>query len=95
MKINLMQDYRGILLDDKLMLKGVHEVDDAFGEYLIGKGRATPAAPFASTDSTVERPSQISVHNKAVEELGLPEYLKVADEETEAEPKSKPSRTKK
>ena len=77
MWIELLRDYRGIKIKDELWLKGVREVDDDLGNYLIGKGyaRATVAPP--PPPPAVEPPDAIAIHNQAVDDLELPSHLKV------------------
>lgn len=41
MYIDLLRDYRGTPTQDALLLKGVQEVDDKLGKYLIAKKYAT------------------------------------------------------
>jgi hypothetical protein len=50
MKINLLRDYCGRIISDRVLRKGIQDVDDSVGAYLVGKGYAvdvTPAIPQA------------------------------------------------
>ena len=50
-RIELLRDYRGIKINDELWLKGIYEVADDLGAYLIGKSyaRASIASLPANT----------------------------------------------
>lgn len=54
MKIKLNRDYRGRMIQDRLLKQGVHEVDQTIATYLIGKGYAVPVDD--ATPVTVETP---------------------------------------
>jgi hypothetical protein len=44
MKINLLRDYCGRIINDRTLLKGVQDVEDTVGAYLVGKGYAVELA---------------------------------------------------
>lgn len=77
MRIELLRDYRGIKIDDELWLKGVYEVEDDLGAYLIGKGYAQATIAPLPDVSEKAAPDAIAIHNEAVEDLGLPSHVKV------------------
>ncbi len=77
MWIELLRDYRGIKINDELWLKGIYEVPDDLGNYLIGKGYAQASNAPPPPPPAVEPPDAIAIHNEAVDDLGLPSHLKV------------------
>jgi hypothetical protein len=46
MKINLLRDYCGRIINDNVLLKGVQDVEDTVGAYLVGKGYAVTSEPL-------------------------------------------------
>ena len=76
-RIELLRDYRGIKINDELWLKGIYEVEDDLGNYLIGKTYARASSEPLPQPPAVKPPDGIKTHNKAVDDLGLPSYLKV------------------
>lgn len=59
MRIDLPRDYCGRIINDKVLLKGVQDVEDSVGAYLVGKGYAvdlTPDLPQAVDSEPVFEP---------------------------------------
>ena len=78
MRIELLRDYRGIKINDELWLKGVREVEDDLGNYLIGKGYARASnEPLPEPPVIPAAAAAIAIHNQAVDDLELPSHLKV------------------
>ena len=77
MRIELLRDYRGIKINDELWLKGIYEVADDLGTYLIGKSYARVSNEPLPQPPVAEPPDGIKAHNKAVKDLGLPSHSKV------------------
>jgi hypothetical protein len=78
MKIELRHSYQGRPSGERLLLAGIHEVEDGLGAYLVANGHAVPlqadAEPEASVDNTPDAPEE------------QPEESLQADAEPEARP---------
>jgi hypothetical protein len=66
MKINLLRDYCGRIINDQTLLKGVQDVADSVGAYLVGKGYAVaidsePLPQAVEVDSDVAKLPEIDV----------------------------------
>ena len=83
MKIELLRDYRGIKIDDKLMLAGVYDVNDTLGAYLLKKGVAREAVDSTPVTGVEPEPATGWEHNEAVSALGLPDHLQVDEPATD------------
>ncbi len=64
MWIDLLRDYRGIKINDELWLKGVYEVEDDLGNYLISKGYAQATNEPLPAESEEAAPDEIAFHNQ-------------------------------
>lgn len=74
-RIELLRDYRGIKINDELWLKGIYEVEDDLGNYLIGKSYARASDAPLPQPPAVEPPDANAVHNEAMKDLDLPSVL--------------------
>lgn len=94
MKIILLRDYCGRIINDQTLLKGIQDVSDSVGAYLVGKGYAVASEPLPQAVETIDEfDLPLTADDFETEEPAITTYADIARKiEAQAEADSKPKR---